>query len=49
MKLYTAKQMAEMLQVSKKTIWKWGRDGQLPTVRIGRQVRFIMPKGEEKL
>lgn len=44
MKLYTAEQMANILQVSKQTIWKYGRTGELETLRVGTRVRFIMPK-----
>lgn len=40
MRLYTAEEAAEALRVSKWTIWKYGRDGKLKTVRFGRTVRY---------
>lgn len=40
MKLYTAEQTAEMLGVSKWTVWKYGREGKLNTVKFGRTVRY---------
>lgn len=44
-KLYTAKELSAVLGVSEDTVWRWGREGKLRTVRIGRTVRFRMPKG----
>ena len=46
MKLYTAEQAAEMLGLSKWTVWKYGREGKLHTVRFGRTVRYDL-KGDE--
>ena len=40
MKLYTAQQAAEMLGLSKQTVWKYGREGKLRTVKFGRTVRY---------
>ena len=33
-------QVAEMFQVTERTIEKWVSDGSLPAVRLGRTVRF---------
>ena len=38
--LYTLQQAAECLKVDKKTIWRWTRDGSLPSVRIRGVVRI---------
>lgn len=46
MRLYTAKEAAEALRVSKQTIWKYGREGKLKTVHFGRTARYILPEEE---
>ncbi len=40
MRLLTAKQTAELLQVSTTRVYELARVGLIPYVRIGRQVRF---------
>ena len=45
MKLYTAEEAAEMLSVSKWTVWKYGREGKLRTVKFGRTVRYDLEGG----
>lgn len=40
MKLYTAEEAAEILSLSKWTVWKYGREGKIKTVRFGRTVRY---------
>ena len=49
MKLYTANEMAEMLDVHPRTIRRLGREGKIPRVKVGRSVRFIEPKIERKV
>lgn len=46
MKLYTADEAAEVLRLSKWTVWKYGREGKLKTVRFGRTVRYDLEGGE---
>ena len=46
MKLYTAKEIAEMLQIHPRTVYRLGREGKLRRVRVGRSVRFCEPKTE---
>ena len=41
----TAEEMATLLKTSKDTIWRWGRQGKLPKLKIGRLVRFGLPEG----
>jgi len=41
-KLLTIKEVAQILQVSERTIWNLTDSGELPRVRIGRSVRFRM-------
>lgn len=48
MRLYKAEEAAEILRVSKQTIWKYGREGKLETVHYGRTVRYILPKEEKQ-
>ena len=48
MRLYTAKEAAEALRVSKQTIWKYGREGKLKAVRFGRTVRYQLPEEDEE-
>lgn len=45
--LYTAQELAELMKVSPDTIWRWGRQGKLRKVKIGRLVRFEMPETEQ--
>lgn len=40
MKLYTAQEAADILRVSKWTVWKYGREGKIRTIRFGRTVRY---------
>lgn len=49
MKLYTAKALAEIMDVSVDTIWRWGRQGKLKRIKVGRIVRFEMPKSKERI
>lgn len=48
-KLYTAEEIAEYLggKVTADTVWRWGRQGKLKRVKVGRLVRFELPKAEE--
>lgn len=48
MKVYTAEEVSKILKISKESVWRFGRTGQLKTVRIGRCVRFYLPEGMEK-
>ena len=48
MKLYTAGQTAEMLGLSKQTVWKYGREGKLRTVKFGRTVRYDLEGGRNE-
>lgn len=43
MKLYKAKEMADILQLSTQTVYRMGRDGRIKTIRVGRAVRLVMP------
>lgn len=45
MKLYTAEEAAEVLRLSKWTVWKYGREGKIKTVRFGRTVRYDIEGG----
>ncbi len=38
--LLTAKQVATLLGVSEKSVYRWSELGALPSVRLGRAVRF---------
>lgn len=46
MKLLTAKQLAEQLQIHPKTVYRLAREGKLELVRVGRSVRFLEPTDE---
>lgn len=41
-KLYTAKQLAELLQIHQETVYRLGREGKLKRVQVGRSVRFSL-------
>lgn len=38
--LLTAEQVAAILSVSERYVWRLGRDGDLPRVQMGKYVRF---------
>jgi excisionase family DNA binding protein len=38
--LLTTRQAAKALSISERTLWQLAKDGKIPTVRIGRSVRF---------
>ncbi len=38
--LLTAEELAALLNVSEKTVYRWSKSGVLPSVRIGTLVRF---------
>jgi excisionase family DNA binding protein len=40
MRLLTAKQVADVLQVTLARVYEMSRENLLPTVRLGRQVRY---------
>lgn len=42
--LYTASELSEILRVPIDTIWRWGREGKLKRIKIGRLVRFELPE-----
>ena len=44
--LFTAEQLASMLQVHVKTVYRLRREGKLKYVKVGRAVRFPMPTEE---
>lgn len=46
MKLYSAEEVAEILQVEKETVWKWIRAGKIKSVNIGRLVRITQEEVE---
>jgi len=43
MELYTASELAKILKVHPRTIYRLGREGKLELVRVGRSVRFTEP------
>lgn len=49
MKLYTAEEVAEVLSLSKWTVWKYGREGKIKTVRFGRTVRYDLEGGRNEV
>lgn len=48
MKLYTAEEAAEVLSLSKWTVWKYGREGKIKAVRFGRTVRYDLEGGKDE-
>lgn len=45
MKYYTANQAAKALKVHPRTIYRWGREKRIKTIRFGRTVRFGIKEG----
>lgn len=48
MKLYTATEMAKILKVKPKTIYKWGSQGKLERIKVGSAVRYVLPEKEKR-
>ena len=46
MKLYKAKEIAELYQIHPKTVYRLGREGKLKRLKVGRSVRFYEPTAE---
>ena len=40
----TAQELGGMIGVSEDVIWRWARDGRIPSVRIGRRLFFVADK-----
>ena len=49
MRLYTAEEAADALRVSKWTVWKYGREGKIRTVRFGRTVRYDLEGARDEV
>lgn len=49
MRLYTAEEAAEVLSLSKWTVWKYGREGKIKAVRFGRTVRYDLEGGKSEI
>ena len=49
MRLYTAEEAADILRVSKQTVWKYGREGKIEAVRFGRTVRYNLEGGTNEV
>lgn len=46
---YTACELAAILQLHPKTVYRLGREGELERVRVGGSVRFYKPKAERRV
>lgn len=44
-RLYTAEQLADLLQIHKETVYRLGREGKIERKTVGRSVRFYLSKG----
>lgn len=47
-RLYTARELAEIMQVHPKTIYKAAERGEIECYRIGKSVRFVNPMESER-
>lgn len=47
-KLYTAQELARILNVNVQTIYRAGKRGEIVSYKIGRSVRFEMPTERTK-
>jgi excisionase family DNA binding protein len=45
----TARQLAEVLQVTPRTVYSLARQGRIPHLRVGRSLRFRLEQVEEAL
>lgn len=46
-KLYTAKELAEILGMNPQTLYRLAERGEIESYKIGRSVRFPMPKRKD--
>lgn len=46
-RLYTARELAEIMQVHPQTIYRAAERGEIESYRIGRSVRFVNPTESE--
>jgi excisionase family DNA binding protein len=47
--LRTAAHLSRLLNISEKSILQYARDGRLPSVRIGKHVRFVVAEIEAEI
>lgn len=47
-RLYTASELASILGVNPQTIYRAGQRGEIASYRVGRSVRFEIPKTETR-
>lgn len=45
--LYTAKQMAEVLQIHPQTVYRLADRGEIESIKVGKSRRFLMPEGRQ--
>lgn len=48
MNYYTAQEVADILNISIWTVWKYGREGKLKTRHFGRTVRYDLEDADEQ-
>lgn len=46
-KLYTAKELAEILKISPQTVYALADEGKIEGYTVGKSRRFLMPKKDE--
>ena len=47
-KLYTAKELAEILNLNPQTIYRLAEKGEIESYKIGKSIRFPMPERTEQ-
>ena len=48
-RVLTMRELADELGVSYWTIWRWQREGKIPTIRLGRKLFFRLAAVEARL
>ena len=48
-KLYKATELAEILKVHPQTIYRLAQRGEIESYKVGKSVRFLMPKKESEV
>ncbi len=47
-KLYTARELAEIMKINPRTVYRLAEQGEIESYRIGKSIRFLLPELESE-